>query len=450
MHIEKLSIHGVRGSGLGVDLDFAAARDDLAGWTVVAGRNGSGKTTLLRALACAILGRDNTVALMDNSFDDWLDAPVPEATVHVSLRSHEGDSFSRAERRFGADPMDRTGRGAVRPAQMPVSLRWKRYDDAVGLDADGLTSTLVAQNGPWARKRQGWCLVAYGAMRRLSGHTADAQRWMNHDHPLAGVVTLFREDASLAEAVVRLREDDGRAHLETVLALLNDGLLPDPALRCVGVSSKGLVVERSGRSMVLEALSEGYRVIGALVLDLLLQIARQHGGALDVVRDGAGVRVLNAAVVLIDEVDTHLHVTWQRQIGRWLTAHFPRVQFVVTSHSPFVCQAADRGGLVLLPGPGATEPARIADDALWRRVTGGSVDDALLSDVFGLDHTWSDDVADDRVRLAELESKVVRGVADAATHAEVGAIRSRLYLTGSSEVEQQMRTLLESLQRKAS
>ena len=53
----------------------------------------------------------------------------------------------------------------------------------------------------------------------------------------------------------------------------------------------------------------------------------------------------------IDELDTHLHPTWQREISFWLKERFPRLQFIVATHTPFVPQAADEGGLYLLRRP---------------------------------------------------------------------------------------------------
>ena len=55
-------------------------------------------------------------------------------------------------------------------------------------------------------------------------------------------------------------------------------------------------------------------------------------------------------VVIIDEIDAHLHVSWQRRIGSWLTSHFPNIQFIVTTHSPYICRSADLGALIRLPG----------------------------------------------------------------------------------------------------
>lgn len=48
-----------------------------------------------------------------------------------------------------------------------------------------------------------------------------------------------------------------------------------------------------------------------------------------------------SGVVLIDELDAHLHPKWQRQIGQWLRLKFPNLQFIVATHSPFVAQVID-------------------------------------------------------------------------------------------------------------
>jgi predicted ATP-binding protein involved in virulence len=54
-------------------------------------------------------------------------------------------------------------------------------------------------------------------------------------------------------------------------------------------------------------------------------------------------------VVLIDEIDLHLHPKWQRQIVPKLRQLFPEVQFVVTTHSPFVLQSVEKGKIISLP-----------------------------------------------------------------------------------------------------
>src|SRR3954467_8034589 len=128
---------------------------------------------------------------------------------------------------------------------------------------------------PWKQDPQGWFVVGYGPYRRLTGHASDAQRLMTGPERVARLVNLFREDASLIECVTWLREiylrrlenRPGAAELEqTVLALLNDGLLPD-GLTVQGVDSEGLWVLQHGIRLPLNELSDGYRTMAALVMD---------------------------------------------------------------------------------------------------------------------------------------------------------------------------------------
>lgn len=82
-------------------------------------------------------------------------------------------------------------------------------------------------------------------------------------------------------------------------------------------------------------------------------------------------------------------MSWQQRIGFWFKRHFPRVQFIVTSHSPFVCQAADPNGLIVLPGVGDDDVPRHLDAKSFARVRHGTIDQAVLSALFGLERTRS-------------------------------------------------------------
>ncbi len=111
--------------------------------------------------------------------------------------------------------------------------------------------------------------------------------------------------------------------------------------------------------------------------------------------------VLPGGVVLIDEIDVHLHPTWQRTIGLWFKRHFPNVQFIVTTHSPLVCQTAD--SIFVLPAPGSDEPARMLEGVELDRVRHGNVLDAYSTGVFGRGVTRSDESKKRLARLAELD-----------------------------------------------
>ena len=96
-----------------------------------------------------------------------------------------------------------------------------------------------------------------------------------------------------------------------------------------------------------------------------------------------------SGVILIDEVDAHLHVSWQKIIGTWLKEHFPEIQFIVTTHSPYICQSADPGGLILLPGPNEPYPPHAISEDLYERIVYGSGDDAILTELFGVETPYS-------------------------------------------------------------
>jgi hypothetical protein len=97
-------------------------------------------------------------------------------------------------------------------------------------------------------------------------------------------------------------------------------------------------------------------------------------------------RVIAPGVVLIDEVDAHLHPTWQRQIGKSLRTLFPRIQFIVTTHSALVCQgAADGfGSIFRLPQPGVEDDdGQMLEGVELNRILYGDVLDAYGTAAFG-------------------------------------------------------------------
>lgn len=90
-----------------------------------------------------------------------------------------------------------------------------------------------------------------------------------------------------------------------------------------------LMIEKSGTVLDVCQLSDGERGVLSMVLDLARRLSQANVGANDPLTEGQ-------AVVLIDEIDLHLHPKWQRQIVQNLTKTFPRCQFIATTHSPQV------------------------------------------------------------------------------------------------------------------
>ena len=101
-----------------------------------------------------------------------------------------------------------------------------------------------------------------------------------------------------------------------------------------------LLVDKAGVALDLSQLSDGERSFLAMICDLGRRLALANP-LLDDPLHGAGV-------VLIDELELHLHPTWQREVSEKLRNTFPNIQFIATTHSPFVIQALHPGELINL------------------------------------------------------------------------------------------------------
>ena len=84
-------------------------------------------------------------------------------------------------------------------------------------------------------------------------------------------------------------------------------------------------IEYDNRSFGLNELSDGYSSLLAILTELVLRMEAHNANVYDM-----------QGVVLIDEIETHLHVDLQKKILPFLVDFFPRIQFIVTTHSPFV------------------------------------------------------------------------------------------------------------------
>lgn len=114
-------------------------------------------------------------------------------------------------------------------------------------------------------------------------------------------------------------------------------------LRAVREPAPTLLVDKKGTGMTLDVrqLSDGERGVLSVVLDLAQRLAQANPGLEDPLRDGQ-------AVVLIDELDLHLHPRWQRTIVDKLTETFPACQFIATTHSPQIVGEVKPEHIILL------------------------------------------------------------------------------------------------------
>lgn len=401
MYISKISLKNIRGfKSLEFDLDRGGG--EFAGWTVFTGSNGSGKSSLMRSIATCMVGKD-TIRALEMSFQGWIHEPNTGEPSKISLDivSVRGDE-------------SRKGQPTKKPFTATLELKPNGLEPTL-LDASPKKNKKkpVAETTIWNSNSKGWFACGYGPFRRVFGASADAQRTMSAPRTNAWV-TLFKEEASLLEADKWLRDVDyqaleGRPEKEKerdlILQILRDDFLPR-AIQIDKMSSSGLLLkDRNGVVLSWAAMSDGYRAALALLADILRHMIQAFGIDNFVDDTDGPLKITHSGVVLIDEVDAHLHPEWQREIGFWLKRHFPNVQFLVTSHSPIILQAADRNGLFVLPEPGSDDKPHALSPDEYQKVIASRPDSILLSPAFGLQNTRSEPVVQKRARYSKLQTK---------------------------------------------
>ncbi|KGO34890.1 ATPase [Desulfobulbus sp. Tol-SR] len=108
-------------------------------------------------------------------------------------------------------------------------------------------------------------------------------------------------------------------------------IFPDISNPRIELSPLRFAVTINGETLDLMQLSDGYKTLLGLVIDLSMRMGLANPHLAD---------PLSAeAIVMVDEVDLHLHPSWQQRVMADLLRTFPRTQFILTTHSPFVVEA---------------------------------------------------------------------------------------------------------------
>ena len=428
MYISKISLKNIRGFK---SLDFDLHRGDgkYAGWTVFTGSNGSGKSTLLKAIAFCLFDTDTKVVL--------------QRDFGFFRRKGSNGELCRIDLNFFRCSADDSTPPGPSHTNYPD---WKTdYHEGISIDpgpfSPGLTSG--EPGGVFTNHRyyanpvlqppnseilitplKGWFACGYGPFRRITSPKENVEQIQQREDSKR-FATLFLEGASLSEVApwlikLKLQEYEGSEEAANQLAFfldfIRDSFLPD-GFSVDRVDSEGLWLKDSnGVELPWFDMSDGQRVAIILVADILRHMIGAFGleGLYDHDKNGK-IYIKRSGVVLIDEIDAHLHPSWQREIGFWLKRHFPKVQFLVTSHSPIILQAADPNGLFVLPEPGSEDEPRPLSDEEYREIIASTTDTALLSDAFGLQNTRSPLAVDNRAEYARLDRKKKGGAALSAT-----------------------------------
>lgn len=390
----SLTLQDVRCFGPSQTLKLSTEKGEPARWTVILGNNGMGKTTLLQSLTAfepAPFGRDYAPkGFLDDHRLSWTPVRHQAQAAHFSVELSAGN--------------------LVPDEGSPKSQLRIKYEL-------GFISKSNQIFGPFLNL----VCYGYGATRRMGAGSLSSPKEAQPSD------SLFFEDVPLRNAEEWLLQADYAASKpspdqqaatekrDRIKQLLID-LLPEVsdvrfAAPSATFSTARVEVQTPYGWVAMRDLSLGYRTLIAWMVDLASRMFERYPTSPNPLAE--------PAVVLVDEIDLHLHPKWQRQLIGYLTERFPQTQFIVTAHSPLVVQSATNANIVVLRRDGD----HVVIDNDVESIRGWRVDQILTSDLFGLETARPPQIEEflkertallskprltreDEARLRELESAI--------------------------------------------
>ena len=333
-------------------------------FNVIAGRNGSGKTSLLRAVSDAMVGFTHF-----GGYSPWRAWIGKEGVAHEECVSH--------------------GASVRYEPQFPIKVSTEAYLDSLRVDwsvqkNSAVDHTNVEGVTPFARLQQVGninsdeansttlpLILFYPADRNWPAVPTNmmqaATQKVSRDHAYTNWLTASSDNATLQTWVVSKSLERLQAAQDTALSadvIQGDELsvvvqaicaaLPECQDVRYDMAKKSIIVKWAvdgGMQRVpYEQLSDGQRTIMGLIADIARRMV--------VLNPHLGTKVCSETpgIVLIDELDIHLHPKWQRQIANGLKAAFPNIQFITASHSPQILGELSPDEIIVLGTDGASHP----------------------------------------------------------------------------------------------
>lgn len=162
-------------------------------------------------------------------------------------------------------------------------------------------------------------------------------------------------------------EEDSSPALTLVYEAI-ERMLPEIGSARYSTKLRTLVLKyKNGERHTFSELSDGYRNVVAIAADLAIKAAMLNPQLAEKALE------MTPGVVLIDELDLHLHPKWQRRIVDDLRRTFPLLQFICTTHSPFLIQSLWSGEeLIVLDGQPTADLAHMPVQEIARGIMGVS------------------------------------------------------------------------------
>ncbi|WP_129677406.1 AAA family ATPase [Candidatus Chloroploca sp. Khr17] len=336
------------------------------GMNLLVGVNGVGKSTVLdvlRIMFMRALPRLTNIKLRSEGFTTS-DIANERGALTAELRMEVGGAvlhhlIHHPRERY----LSTSQEGAVRDQTYDREAR----DDLSYRDEQGVTHHIDAPNDlpSHIKLRKNPPLAVYFSTRRsLYSEATGSQRERSGGGPtfafadaLRSRELRIREYANWWLVQEELGQPERVAALQTAVLRFLDNFTN---VRVIRAPEPMIVLDKRDTSLAVHQLSDGERGMLSLVLDLARRLALANPKLDDPLRDGQ-------AVVLIDELDLHLHPRWQRTVVHKLTETFPACQFIATTHSPqIIGEVAPEQIILLEPGKQPYRPDQsLGMDSNW-------------------------------------------------------------------------------------
>lgn len=402
IYFTSLELENVRCFGKCQKLDLTDGSGNPAQWTLLLGDNGVGKTTLLQCLAWMRPvpkgGPQNNVSGADDESDE--PAPLRKGSLGPSLSDEENEVLEgllrtgkkheillRAElcqnTEFRSSSQSKTTKPGNNSKRVNTGVRIVYSKKGILEEIRPQGNTKIETIGEYHEP----FIIAYGANRQIGLQNLIQSELEDPIAARLSHVTILYDaeeilqnlDYAAAKKNYKGRENDQLLKVQRLLAQV----LPDldnatdieinaPKMLSTSTGPSGVRIKTFSGSVPLSALSLGYQTTLAWTLDLAWRLFAHYPKSANPLEE--------PAVVLIDEIDLHLHPLWQRTIMDSLTELFPRAQFIATAHSPLMVQSAPCANLVVVQKD--NDEVRIINEPdvvrSWR------VDQILTSELFGV------------------------------------------------------------------
>lgn len=387
MRLDKISITNMRLVGEDArELNIDSAKNVL----ILLGDNGFGKTTILDAIA-------TTMAPYSAQFPGIADYQLSDLDVHIN-RHGRRSKYLKINAEFSDNGVTMTSVRYRKGTQNPPKANYEQLKQAAIAKKDAILAGEADFQLP--------IFAYYGTGRgqfqvpeRRRGFQQAFERWDCYKSAINPETDFKRffgwfdlmEDQERRDREKLWDKNYKSPVLEAVRKAL-DTVVPNYKNPRIETRPLRFIMDRIDKTdngeisheLRIEQLSEGYKIVIAMVADLAARMTEANPDMENPLN--------TSGIVLIDEVDLHLHPRWQREILIQLTEVFPNLQFIVSTHSPIiVVGAAEIAQIINLNNINDDE------DLYQNDIKVSNVGQVLLSDLFGLEYLYSPEW-DDKIR----------------------------------------------------